>query len=74
MLCCAFGAMLLSLLMTWHRARSVLSGFAGGWLASGVVAAIPLLLVAGAVLQLLPATAFAAADGAALCLTDLASL
>lgn len=74
MLCCAFAAVLLSLLLAWRRARAALSGFAGGWLASGTLAAIPLLLVAGALLQVLPVTVAGAADGTALCLTDLASL
>lgn len=74
MLCCVLGAVLLSLLMAWRRAWATLSGFAGGWLASGIVAAIPLLLAVGALLQFLPVTEAGAADGTALCLADLTSL
>ncbi|WP_026987364.1 hypothetical protein [Fodinicurvata fenggangensis] len=70
MLCCALGAVLLSALLTWRKGLAMLSAVAGGWLASGVLAASALLLVAGVFLHFVPQSVAGPAGESALCLFE----
>ncbi|WP_155957892.1 hypothetical protein [Fodinicurvata sediminis] len=65
-----FGAILLSVLLLWRKGLAILSSVAGGWLASGVLAASALLLVGGLFLHFAPQSVAGPAAETALCLFE----
>lgn len=70
MLCCAFGALLISGVLLWRRGLAALASVAGGWVASGVLAGGPLLLVAASLLHFMPESLAGPAGETALCLFE----